>query len=249
MSPESLEQHSELKTEISRVFSASSFANKGSVACTSTVFWLATSKRAFPQSRTCCSCPKQQCVLTRFSKLTPVKGRPEISKEIEGLSIGSSKSSASARSEKTKSCSARPTTGRESANIGWSMCWAISWISRSLVPGKTQYDGVTPAEGWLASPTFGKEFRLECRPRRRRFLNTPCTWVSHLSSLPSPTRHDESLHHPHRPGRRHGPGQCRHRPDHPQAVPQTDRADRLRRVPVLRLAAAATTVRRTRSSN
>ena len=47
------------------------------------------------------------------------------------------------------------------------------------------------------------------------------------------------------------PRRRRHRPDHPQAVPQARRADRLRRVPVLRLGARspAGTCRRTRSSS
>ena len=38
-------------------------------------------------------------------------------------------------------------------------------------------------------------------------------------------------------GQRARPRRRRHRPDHPQAVPQADRADRLRRVPLLRLGA------------
>ena len=47
------------------------------------------------------------------------------------------------------------------------------------------------------------------------------------------------------------PRRRRHRPDHPQAVPQARRAHRLRRVPLLRLGqgAAAGTCRRTRSSS
>ena len=51
-------------------------------------------------------------------------------------------------------------------------------------------------------------------------------------------------------GQRARPRRRRHRPDHPQAVPQADRAHRLRRVPVLRLGARspAGTCRRTRSS-
>ena len=46
----------------------------------------------------------------------------------------------------------------------------------------------------------------------------------------------EALHSAHRPGPAHGPLERRYRPDHSQAVPQADRADRLRPVPVLRLA-------------
>ena len=58
-----------------------------------------------------------------------------------------------------------------------------------------------------------------------------------------------TLHPPHRPGPAHGPLQRRYRPDHPQAVPQADRADRLRPVPVLRLAVPATTARPIPSSS
>ena len=42
-----------------------------------------------------------------------------------------------------------------------------------------------------------------------------------------------------RAGRGARPCRRRHRPDHPEAVPEADRADRLRRVPLLRLAAGA----------
>ncbi|CAA9488447.1 MAG: 3-isopropylmalate dehydratase small subunit, partial [uncultured Solirubrobacteraceae bacterium] len=45
--------------------------------------------------------------------------------------------------------------------------------------------------------------------------------------------------HRRRIGQRARPRRRRHRPDHPQAVPQARGADRLRRVPVLRLGAGA----------
>ena len=62
--------------------------------------------------------------------------------------------------------------------------------------------------------------------------------------LMDPVKVDQRRRHRARPRRR------RHRPDHPQAVPQAGRAHRLRRVPVLRLGARspAGTCRRTRSS-
>ena len=50
---------------------------------------------------------------------------------------------------------------------------------------------------------------------------------------------NESDRDDHRPGVGAEPRRRRHRPDHPQAVPQAGRAHRLRRVPVLRLGQAA----------
>ena len=50
---------------------------------------------------------------------------------------------------------------------------------------------------------------------------------------------DEGDRNDHGPRQRAGPRRRRHRPDHPQAVPQAGRADRLRRVPVLRLGQGA----------
>src|SRR5690554_4672888 len=54
-------------------------------------------------------------------------------------------------------------------------------------------------------------------------------------SRPEDTRH-ESLYPTHRPGLPAGPCQCRHRPDHSQAVSQVDQAHRLRSQPVRRVA-------------
>ena len=53
----------------------------------------------------------------------------------------------------------------------------------------------------------------------------------------------QAFHHAHRSRRSDGSGQRRYRSDHSQAVPQADRADRLRPVSVLRLAVPGQTAR------
>ncbi len=61
------------------------------------------------------------------------------------------------------------------------------------------------------------------------------THSRHLAITKHLTAH-ATLHQTHRPGRPDGSGQRRYRSDHSQAVPEADRADRLRPVPVFRLA-------------
>ena len=69
-------------------------------------------------------------------------------------------------------------------------------------------------------------------PPRRRSRGTSSTSASGR-------REHEGDRDDHRAGQRPEPRRRRHRPDHPQAVPQAGRADRLRRVPVLRLGQGA----------
>ena len=73
------------------------------------------------------------------------------------------------------------------------------------------------------------------RPPRR---STATSSTSSTESADGWSRHRERVHVA-RHGRvaaRDRPAGHRHRPDHPQAVPEADRAHRVRRVPVLRLA-------------
>lgn len=55
---------------------------------------------------------------------------------------------------------------------------------------------------------------------------------------------DGKIHHPYRTRDPDGPFQRRYRPDHAEAVPQTDRALRLRAVRILRLALSGRRLRK-----
>lgn len=159
MSPESLEKHSEIKTEICRVLSNLVRDQKlgrlhiDGVLITNVTAGVSNEPDALFLSR--------QTIKSDRIKLTPAKNDPESSKEIVGTVdwVLEIVSPSSIKKDKVLLRKAYYESG-----IG--EYWLIDALRDQvefeiLVPGDKEYEPVPPQDGWLASPTFGKRFKLE----------------------------------------------------------------------------------------
>ncbi|MCH8840849.1 MAG: Uma2 family endonuclease [Planctomycetes bacterium] len=159
MSPESLEKHSEIKTEICRVLSNLVRDQKlgrlhiDGVLITNVTAGVSNEPDALFLSR--------QTIKSDRIKLTPAKNDPESSMEIVGTVdwVLEIVSPSSIKKDKVLLRKAYYESG-----IG--EYWLVDALGDQvefeiLVPGDKEYEPVPPQDGWLASPTFGKRFKLE----------------------------------------------------------------------------------------
>jgi Uma2 family endonuclease len=158
MSPESVEEHSDVKSEISRVLL--NFVRDRKLGKLHIDGVLITNVEAHVSNEPDILFLSTATLKSGRLTFTPEKGRPQSSKEIVGtvdwvLEIVSP----SSRRKDTKLL-------REAYfKAGIPEYWLVDVLGddidfQILVPGEGGYVAVEPIDGWLASPTFGCSFRL-----------------------------------------------------------------------------------------
>jgi len=158
MSPESVEEHSEVKSEFSRVLL--NLVRERKLGRLHIDGVLITNKAAGVSNEPDALFLSKETLKSGRLIFTPEKGRPQSSKEIVGtvdwvLEIVSP----SSRRKDTKLL-------REAYfKAGIPEYWLADVLGDDigfeiLIPGKGGYFAVEPQDGWLASPTFGCSFRL-----------------------------------------------------------------------------------------
>ena len=158
MSPESIEIHSQIKTEISRVLA--SLVREESLGWLHIDGVLISTPAAGVSNEPDALFISRETLKSGRLKFTPEKSLPQSSKEIVGAPDWVLEIVSPSSIKKDKQL-LRDAYFR--AGIG--EYWIIDALSgqiefQVLVPGETGYDLVEPADGWLKSPTFGKAFRL-----------------------------------------------------------------------------------------
>ncbi|MDZ4657441.1 MAG: Uma2 family endonuclease [Bythopirellula sp.] len=168
MSPESLEEHSEIKTEICRVLAALvRGTNRGRLHIDGV---LLSNKQATVSNEPDALFVAKDALSTGRIKLTPVKGRLHSSKEIVGTVdwVLEIVSPSSKRKDKVL-------LRKGYYDAGIPEYWLIDALDEEidfqiLVRDATEYIAVAPQDGWIASPTFGKSFKLERALDKHGFL-------------------------------------------------------------------------------
>jgi Uma2 family endonuclease len=159
MSPESLEEHSEIKTEICRVLSGLvRDQNLGRLHIDGAMI---TNVPAGVSNEPDALFLSRETMKSDRVSLTPAKNRPQSSLEIVGTVdwVLEIVSPSSVRKDKVLLRKAYYQAG-----IG--EYWLVDALGEQigfdiLVPGGNEYGPVKPQDGWLASPTFGKSFKLQ----------------------------------------------------------------------------------------
>lgn len=158
MSPESLERHNEIKTEVSRVLA--NLVRAESLGRLYTAGALASHPGAGVSSEPDALFLSRDTLKAGRVQFTPEKGHPESSKEIVGgpdwvLEIVSPSS--------VKKDKQLLREAYYQAGVG--EYWLIDALGdqiefQSLVPGDGEYQPVPESDGWIESPTFNRAFRL-----------------------------------------------------------------------------------------
>ncbi len=159
MSPESLENHSDIKSEISRVLlNLVRQQNLGRLHIDGA---LVTNEEAGVSNEPDILYLAKQTLKSGRVTLTPTVDDPHSSKEIVGTVdwVLEIVSPSSIKKDKVLLREAYFQAG-----IG--EYWLVEVVGNSidfqvLVPGELEYVAAEPKEGWLYSPTFGCEFRLD----------------------------------------------------------------------------------------
>lgn len=159
MSPESLENHSEIKSEISRVLlNLVREENLGRLHIDGV---LVSNEEADVSNEPDILFLSKQTLKSGRATLTPTVGDPQSSKEIVGTVdwVLEIVSPSSIKKDKVLLREAYFQAG-----IG--EYWLVEVLDNQidfqlLVPGEQEYVAAEPQEGWLYSPTFDRQFRLE----------------------------------------------------------------------------------------
>ena len=159
MSPEAMEDHSDIKTEIARVLSA--LVRESKLGHLHIDGVLVSNKQAGVSNEPDILFVSKDTMRSGKIQLTRVKNRPQSSKEIVGT-VDWVLEIVSPSSKKKDKVLLRDAYYR--AGIG--EYWLVDALNEEiefqlLVPGETEYVAVAAQEGWLTSPTFGKSFKLE----------------------------------------------------------------------------------------
>ncbi len=159
MSPESIEEHNQIKTEVSRVVSTLVHDGKLGLFCSDRVLLSnqVSDLSTEPDAMFIANATRREGGVT----FVPVAGRPGSSKEVIGSPdwVLEIVSPSSARKDEELLRNAYYQAGiRE--------YWLIDALSgkinfQLLVPGDKEYVATEPVDGWYRSPTFDREFRLE----------------------------------------------------------------------------------------
>lgn len=168
MSPESIEEHSNLKTEFSRVLAELVRAKQLGRLHIDGV--LITSREAGVSNEPDLLFISKETLKSGRLTFTPEKGRPQSSKEIIGTVdwVLEIVSPSSRRKDKKLLREAYFRSGIPEY-------WLIDPLGEEiefqiLVPGEGGYVPVDPSDGWMASPTFGGSFRLSRETDEDGFL-------------------------------------------------------------------------------
>lgn len=159
MSPESLEEHSEIKSEIGRVLL--NLVREERLGRLHIDGVLVSNRQAGVSNEPDILYLSKETMRCGKIQLTRLKDRPQSSKEIVGT-VDWVLEIVSISSKKKDKVLLRDAYYR--AGIG--EYWLVDALGEEidfqiLVPGEKEYVAVTAEEGWLPSPTFGKSFRLE----------------------------------------------------------------------------------------
>lgn len=159
MSPESLEEHSEIKSEVVRVLL--NLVREQRLGRIHVDGVLVSNKQAGVSNEPDALLVSKATLLSGKAQLIPARGRPRSNKEIVGTVdwIVEIVSPSSKRKDKIL-------LRKAYFEAGVGEYWLIDALGEEidfqmLIPGSTEYVPVTPQDGWLASPTFGKLFKLE----------------------------------------------------------------------------------------
>jgi len=159
MSPESLENHSDIKTEISRVLS--DLVRQQNLGRLHIDGALITNEEAGVSNEPDILYLAKQTLKSGRVRLTPTVDNPNSSKEIVGTVdwVLEIVSPSSIKKDKVLLREAYFQAG-----IG--EYWLVEVVDNQiefqlLVPGDQEYVAAKPQEGWLYSPTFGCQFRLD----------------------------------------------------------------------------------------
>ncbi len=159
ISPESLENHSDIKSEISRVLlNLVRQQNLGRLHIDGA---LVTNQEAGISNEPDILYLSKQTLKSGRVRLTPVVDNPQSSKEIVGT-VDWVLEIVSPSSIKKDKVLLREAYFK--ADIG--EYWIVEVVDNQiefqlLVPGEQEYVAAQPQEGWLYSPTFDRQFRLE----------------------------------------------------------------------------------------
>lgn len=158
MSPEPLEDHSDIKTEISRVLS--SLAREQNLGRLHIDGVLITNKEAGVSNEPDILFLTKQTMKSGRVELTPAVGRPPSGREIVGTAdwVLEIVSPSSVKKDKVY-------LRRAYYESGIGEYWIVDVLDDQinfelLIPGEREYVAVEPQDGWLQSPTFGRSFRL-----------------------------------------------------------------------------------------
>ena len=159
MSPESLEKHSEIKSEVSRVLlNLIREKNLGRLHIDGA---LITNRSAGVSNEPDILFLSKETLKSGNIELVAAKGDPESSKEIVGTVDWALEIVSPSSTKKDKVL-----LRRAYFKSGMGEYWLVDALGQEiqfdiLVPGDSEYVAVEPQDGWLASPTFDKQFKLE----------------------------------------------------------------------------------------
>ncbi len=159
MSPESLEDHSDIKTEISRVLA--NLVREKKLGWLHVDGVLITNESAGVSNEPDILFMSKQTFRSGRVKLTPEVGRPQSSKEIVGT-VDWVLEIVSPSSKKKDNVYLREAYYQ----AGIEEYWLIDALSgeidfQLLTRGEQEYVSAKPQDGWSHSPTFDRQFRLE----------------------------------------------------------------------------------------
>lgn len=159
MSPESLEEHSEIKSEIGRVLLNLVRDQKLGRLYIDGV--LVSNKQAGVANEPDILFVSKETMRADKIQLTRLKDRPQSSREIVGT-VDWVLEIVSVSSKRKDKVLLREAYYR----VGIGEYWLVDALGEEiefqiLVPGEKEYVAVAAEEGWLASPTFKKSFKLE----------------------------------------------------------------------------------------
>jgi Uma2 family endonuclease len=181
MSPESLEEHNAVKTEVARVLATLVKSRKLGAFCVDGV--LITAKAARLSNEPDAVFFFHETRKSGRVTFTPAKGRPQSSKEIVGavdwvmevVSLSSRR-----KDQKTLKTSYYKAGIPEYWLIDAMVDESAEIDFQILVAGRSHYESVKPADGWRASPTFDCSFKLT----RERDENGFWEYTLHMQEKP-----------------------------------------------------------------
>jgi len=159
MSPESIEEHSDVKTEISRVLA--NLAKETNLGRLHIDGVLITNEQAGLSNEPDILFLSKRTLKSGRARLTPTKDRPQSSREIVG-SVDWVLEIVSPSSIKKDKVLLR----RAYYQAGIDEYWIVDALGKEiefqlLTRGENEYLAAEPRNGWLKSPTFDREFRLD----------------------------------------------------------------------------------------
>lgn len=159
MSPESIEVHSLIKSEVSRVLSSLVRQQRMGKFFLDRV--LVSNEQAEVSNEPDASFVFRETLRSGKARFMPCKDDPRISKEILGTMdwVLEIVSPSSKRKDKVL-------LRKAYFDASIPEYWLIDALDEEidfqiLVPGESEYQPVVPQDGWLTSPTFKKSFKLE----------------------------------------------------------------------------------------